>query len=60
MLPEITDDELVMWHVEGWHDLALEVYIERNGLDRASIDYKVLTEMFDWEWQQRLYGGQEP
>jgi hypothetical protein len=59
-LPEITDDELVMYHVEDWKDLALEVYLERTQLDRSTLDWKVLTEMFDWEWWNRLYGGQDP
>ena len=59
-LPEITDDELIMYHVDGWRDFALEIYLERNELDRSTLDWKVLTEQFDWEWERRLYGGQEP
>ena len=59
-LPEITDDELVMFVFEGWTELALAVYLERTGLDPKTVDMKMLTEQFEWEWWDRMYGGQEP
>jgi hypothetical protein len=59
-LPEIDDDELAIYHVDGDREIALAMYIERTGLTSNDTNLMVITEMFDWEWNQRLYGGQEP
>ncbi len=59
-LPEILDEELVLYHLDAEREVALATYVERTGLTARDTDLKVITEQFEWEWYQRLYGGQEP
>lgn len=60
MLPEITDEELVVFHLDGDREIALAMYIERTGLTSNDTNLMVITEMFDWEWHKRLYDEGEP
>lgn len=59
-LPEILDEELVVFHLDGEQEVALAMYIERTGLTVQDTDLKVITEQFAWEWQQRLYEDGDP
>jgi len=57
-LPHITDDELVMYHLDDLRNVAVQDYMRRNLLDVKDVDLYILHEMFQWEWQQRLYADE--
>lgn len=60
MLPEITDEELEIYHIDQEHEIALAMYIERTGLTIRDTNIMMISEMFEWEWHKRLYDEGEP
>jgi hypothetical protein len=54
ILPRPTDDELVMFVVDGFHSMAVQDYIRRTMLDIRTVDFEKIHEMFLAEWDRRM------
>lgn len=54
-LPHITDDELIMYHLDAQPNVAVQDYIRRTLLDIATLNMHMIHEQFQWEWEHRLY-----
>jgi hypothetical protein len=60
MLPEILDEELAIYFIDDEPEIALATYIERTGLTSKDTNLMVITEQFAWEWEHRIYDGDDP
>lgn len=56
-LPHITDDELIVYHLDEQPNVAVQDYIRRTLLDIKTVDLNMIHEQFQWEWNNRLYDG---
>jgi len=57
-LPYITNDELIIYHIEQTPNVAVQEYMRRNNIDVKTADLHMIHEQFQWEWQHRLYADE--
>ena len=60
MLPHITDDELITYHLDDLRAIAMQDYMRRCNIDPKTADFNMIHEQFQWEWDQRLYENGDP